>query len=228
MPYTVNASPNGAGGSNGSTPAPARGRRGQKADTAGNPNTDPVPTRLDGTSVRLSSVNPADIPVTPIYLRSSTNGSGPRYCFRDTSGLDDSIEDLLRRFPQFRNKSTMIRSLVHFGLNVLHEFENAGLSPEALEEALNQEIGYVNSLVRIDEIISNYSNSVKTIRSMGDYRLAHRHLNSVIQLLNKSSLTTSLYAHYIDRLNDNKDVTELVDELEKRGFDMQFWNQGGR
>jgi hypothetical protein len=185
-----------------------------------------IPTRLDGTGLGVPSPDPGSIPVTPIYLRSG-NGSGPKYYFRDTGGLDEAIEDLIRRFPQFRNKSTMLRSLVHFGLNVLSEFGNAGLPPEALEQALLQEVGYIQSLTRIDAMFTDYSAQVGILRTMGDYRLSQRHLNQIIQLLNQSSLTTTLYAHYLEKLNANPDVTKLVEELEERGFDMSFWNTGG-
>ena len=184
------------------------------------------PRRLGDTEINLFPI-PEDLPVYPVYRASDAKGNNSRYVFRDSLGLADSLEDIISKYPQFLRPSTLLRSLVHFAIEILSERGHVALPPEALEAVLKREVEFIETLARIQEFLPTYSRALTTLLEMGDYHTCYQQLNRLAKLLNQAALSGPIFNHYWQKVSEDHGISVVIQALRQRTFDLTYWENGG-
>lgn len=178
-----------------------------------------IPT---GHAIDLDPNAPAFI---PRLFGSDSHGHSEAFHFRDLPSLDESLEEMLRRFPAFKRKSILLRSCVHYALEVLARKDMIGIPVDSMLDGMKQDTALLQSAKLLAEEISKYGQTLLFAEQTRDFRLIHDLMMRLARRINEGDITHGQWELYWRMMDDDPTLQRLVKVMEEKGFSMEYWKR---
>ena len=201
------------------------GRNGH-ADSVTDPVLDPI---LHSLPFEFTMSPEPGLTLLPVYRASDEHGHSPTYPFRDTPGLSNVLEDLLRRYPQFKSRGCLMRSIVHWGVKRLMDEGDAalGLSPEAFVTHLEQRMEGVDTLERLEGSIRKFETRLSKLAEVGDFAICFHELDDLAHTLDRAAISSAWHNRYWGMIRQSQTMERVAATLQEKGWCMDYWNRIG-
>lgn len=166
-----------------------------------------------------------DLPpsLVPIHRASDEHGHSYMFSFRDSEGMNSALEDLLVRYPVFKRKTTLMRSIQHWGIHLLNSGHEVGMNVDAFMDALDQKLQIVDSMQRAEESVKKAESRLSYLLDRREYLMCFEFMKAIDQMLETYSLPSGLYDYLWKTLREGVGMTRVVQELEERGFNLDHF-----
>ena len=160
------------------------------------------------------------VPITKIQ---DEHGHSLMYGFRDNEGLDAVLEDMIRKWPYFKRKATLLRSIVHWGVHLLNSGHEVGMNTEAFVDAMDQRLQVVDSMQRAEEAVKKAESRLSYLLDRREFLMCFEFLRDLDRMLESYSLPNGLYEYLWRTLRESVGILRVIGVLEERGFNLDHF-----